>query len=69
MEVILMYIWITLMVNFLGMAFIAVILDIIYEQTIVRDKKYQILMRVAASLIGLLFILFSFMSFVMIAGG
>ena len=69
MEVILMYVWITLMVNFLGMAFIAVMLDIIYEQTIVRDKKYQILMRVAASLIGLLFILFSFMSFVMIAGG
>lgn len=69
MEVILMYIWITLMVNFLGMAFIAVILDIIYEQTIVRDKEYQILMRVAASLIGLLFILFSFISFVIIAGG
>lgn len=69
MEVILMYIWIILMVNFLGMAFIAVMLDIIYEQTIVRDKKYQILMRVAASLIGLLFILFSFISFVMIAGG
>lgn len=69
MKVILMYIWIILMVNFLGMAFIAVMLDIIYEQTIVRDKKYQILMRVAASLIGLLFILFSFLSFVMIAGG
>ena len=69
MEVILMYIWITLMVNFLGMAFIAVILDIIYEQTIVRDKKYQILMRVVASWIGLLFILFSFISFVIIAGG
>lgn len=69
MEVILMYVWITLMVNFLGMAFIAVMLDIIYEQTIVRDKKYQILMRVAASLIGLLFILFSFISFILIAGG
>lgn len=69
MEVILMYVQITLLVNFVGMAFIAVMLDIIYEQTIVRDKRQRIVMRVIATFIGLLFILFSFLSFVLIAGG
>ena len=68
MDIIIIYAWLTLLMNFTGVALIISTLDIIYRDAIVTKRERSVL-RGCAVFLGILFILFHVVFAFIMAGG